>query len=52
MGPSTVCNMRGSRIWNTSVGGQFGFGIFEGISLLSMHDHDVKMLNFHVLWRT
>ena len=31
MGPSTVCNMPASRTRNTSVGGQFGFGIFEGI---------------------
>ena len=116
MGPSTVCNMPASRTRNTSIGEQFGFGIFVGIqrntpvfimvypdskalhallfcfrfgrkedgkietatleerqksnwsikqnnnfaraqvflyiSLLSMHDHDVKMLNFQVLWRT
>ena len=112
MGPSIVCNMPASRTRNTSVGGQFSFGIFAGIqrntpvfimeypdskglhaflfclglsgrkedgkieiatleerqksktttlhvhqallyiSLLSIHDHDVKMLNFHVLWRT
>ena len=26
--------------------------VFLYISLLSMHDHDVKMLNFQVLWRT
>ena len=115
MGPSTVCNMPASRARNTSIGGQFGFGIFVGIqrntpvfimvypdskalhallfcfgfgrkedgkietatleerqksnwsikqnnnfaralfflfflyiSLLSMHDHNVKMLNFQV----
>ena len=31
MGPSTVCNMPASRARNTSIGGQFGFGIFVGI---------------------
>ena len=31
MGPSTDCNMPASRTRNSSVGGQFGFGIFAGI---------------------
>ena len=31
MGPSTVCNMHASSTRNTSVGGQFGFGIVGGI---------------------
>ena len=31
MGPSTVCNMPASHTRNTSVGVQFGFGIFAGI---------------------
>ena len=31
MGPSIVCNMPASRTRNTSVGGQFSFGIFAGI---------------------
>ena len=31
MGPRTVCNVPASSTRNTSVGGQFGFGIFAGI---------------------
>ena len=31
IGPSTVCNMPASRTRNTSVDGQFGFGIVGGI---------------------
>ena len=49
MGPSTVCNMPWSRTQNTSVGGQFGFGIFAGIHrngpVFIMENPDSKALH-------